>query len=238
MVQDTLKKTSENPLYIQLMTRIRNDITSGVYPSGARVPSEQELCDTYGVSRVTVRKAMLDLVQEGLLVRRQGKGTFVAEKRIQRDLQQITSFTAACRLAGYVPDTRLVSVQWDEATEEDVDKLRVARGSRVLEITRLRYADHTPVALEINRFVEAYAYLQNRDLTRSIYDALALEGASPSTSEHLISLGHATPQVARHLQCEVGEALLLLDEVVYNQHGETMYNGRQWIRGDKFTFRI
>ena len=56
---------------------MKNDIVAGVYPAGGRIPSEQVLCDTYGVSRVTVRKAMLDLVQEGLLVRRQGKGTFV-----------------------------------------------------------------------------------------------------------------------------------------------------------------
>ena len=82
-----LEKKSQSPLYQQLMTRLKNDITAGVYPAGARIPSEQLLCDTYGVSRVTVRKAMLDLVQEGLLVRRQGKGTFVAEERIQRDLQ-------------------------------------------------------------------------------------------------------------------------------------------------------
>ena len=97
-VQDKpLEKKSQSPLYQQLMTRLKNDILAGVYPSGARIPSEQLLCETYGVSRVTVRKAMLDLVQEGLLVRKQGKGTFVADERIQRDLLQITSFSAACR---------------------------------------------------------------------------------------------------------------------------------------------
>lgn len=85
-VQDKpLEKKSQSPLYQQLMARLKNDILAGVYPSGARIPSEQLLCETYGVSRVTVRKAMLDLVQEGLLVRRQGKGTFVADERIQRD---------------------------------------------------------------------------------------------------------------------------------------------------------
>ena len=76
-----LEKKSQSPLYQQLMTRLKNDIVAGVYPAGGRIPSEQVLCDTYGVSRVTVRKAMLDLVQEGLLVRRQGKGTFVAEEK-------------------------------------------------------------------------------------------------------------------------------------------------------------
>lgn len=85
MQDKPLEKKSQSPLYQQLMARLKNDILAGVYPSGARIPSEQLLCETYGVSRVTVRKAMLDLVQEGLLVRRQGKGTFVADERIQRD---------------------------------------------------------------------------------------------------------------------------------------------------------
>lgn len=101
MQDKPLEKKSQSPLYQQLMARLKNDILAGVYPSGARIPSEQLLCETYGVSRVTVRKAMLDLVQEGLLVRRQGKGTFVADERIQRDLLQITSFSAACRQNGH-----------------------------------------------------------------------------------------------------------------------------------------
>ena len=84
MQEQFLEKKSQSPLYQQLMTRLKNDIVAGVYPAGGRIPSEQVLCDTYGVSRVTVRKAMLDLVQEGLLVRRQGKGTFVAEEKIRR----------------------------------------------------------------------------------------------------------------------------------------------------------
>ena len=73
MQDKPLEKKSQSPLYQQLMARLKNDILAGVYPSGARIPSEQLLCETYGVSRVTVRKAMLDLVQEGLLVRRQGR---------------------------------------------------------------------------------------------------------------------------------------------------------------------
>lgn len=67
MQEQFLEKKSQSPLYQQLMTRLKNDIVAGVYPAGGRIPSEQVLCDTYGVSRVTVRKAMLDLVQEGLL---------------------------------------------------------------------------------------------------------------------------------------------------------------------------
>ena len=108
-----LEKKSQNPLYQQLMRRLQNDVAAGAYPPGGRIPSEQVLCDTYGVSRVTVRKAMLDLVQEGLLVRKQGKGTFVADARLKRDLQHITSFSDACRGMGRTAGSRLVELRRD-----------------------------------------------------------------------------------------------------------------------------
>lgn len=233
-----LEKKSQSPLYQQLMSRLKNDIMAGVYPAGARIPSEQLLCDTYGVSRVTVRKAMLDLVQEGLLVRRQGKGTFVAEERIQRDLQQVTSFSAACRQMGHVAGARLVSAELQEATAEDCEKLGLAPGSRVVEICRVRTCDEDPVMLEINRFPEHYAFLLKESAESSLYALLGSRGVKPASAVHDISLGHATPMAARHLGCNPGDALLLLDELVLNQHGEPLHLSRQWIRGDKYTFRI
>lgn len=232
-----LEKRSQSPLYQQLMSRLKNDILAGVYAAGARIPSEQVLCDTYGVSRVTVRKAMLDLVQEGLLVRRQGKGTFVAGERIQRDLQQITSFTDACREKGHQPGTRLISAEWSPVTAEDVEKLGVAQGTQVVEMIRLRLCDEEPVMLEINRFPARYAFLLE-EAVESLYAVLLSHGVKPASAVHDISLGHATPLVSRHLGCGQGDALLLLDETVLDQHGEPLHLSRQWIRGDKYTFRI
>ena len=238
MQDKPLEKKSQSPLYQQLMTRLKYDILAGVYPSGARIPSEQLLCDTYGVSRVTVRKAMLDLVQEGLLVRRQGKGTFVADERIQRDLHQITSFSAACRQNGHAAGTKLISITMEEATQEDVERLSAAPGSRVVELCRLRLCDGEPVMLEINRFPERYAFLMDEALDGSLYDLLRRRGIVPTSAVHDISLGHATPLVSRHLGTAQGDALLLLNELVMDQHGEPMHLSRQWIRGDKYTFRI
>ena len=233
-----LEKKSQSPLYQQLMSRLKNDIMAGVYPAGARIPSEQLLCDTYGVSRVTVRKAMLDLVQEGLLVRRQGKGTFVAEERIQRDLQQVTSFSDACRQMGHQASARLVTAEMQEADAEDCEKLGLAMGESVVEICRVRLCDDEPVMLEINRFPQQYAFLLEESAESSLYALLSARGVKPATAVHDISLGHATPMVARHLGCNQGDALLLLDELVMDQHGEPLHLSRQWIRGDKYTFRI
>ncbi|MEG0048525.1 MAG: GntR family transcriptional regulator [Clostridia bacterium] len=238
MQEMPLEKKSQSPLYQQLMTRLKNDIIAGAYPAGGRIPSEQLLCQTYGVSRVTVRKAMLDLVQEGLLVRRQGKGTFVASERIQRNLSQITSFSGACIERGHRASAKLILCQLETATADDVEQLQVSPDSRVLELCRLRLSDDEPIMLETNRFPERYAFLRDENVEGSLYEQLRRHGIIPSSAVHDISLGHATPFVSKHLGTAQGDALLLLNELVLDQHGEPLHVSRQWIRGDKFTFRI
>ncbi len=233
-----LEKKSQSPLYQQLMHRLKNDISAGVYPCGGRIPSEQVLCDTYGVSRVTVRKAILDLVQEGLLVRKQGKGTFVAGERLRRDLKHVTSFTEACAQRGHRADTRLISAQLVPAAKEDAQLLELPEGAQLLELCRLRLCNGEAVMLEINHFPERYAFLKEEAAEGSLYACLQRHGVIPASAQHDISLGHATPFVSKHLDTEVGDALLLLDETVLDQHGVPLHLSRQWIRGDKFTFRI
>ena len=103
---------------------------------------------------------------------------------------------------------------------------------------RLRLCDNEPVMLEINRFPQRYAFLADEADECSLYELLQKHGVVPASAVHDISLGHATPYVSRHLGTAQGDALLLLDELVLDQHGEPLHLSRQWIRGDKYTFRI
>lgn len=95
--------TNAEPLYRQLMARIRDDVSSGVYPAESQIPSEQEMCAHYGVSRVTVRRAISELTDEGILRKQQGKGTFVCTPKLCRDLRDINSFHECCRMQGVTP---------------------------------------------------------------------------------------------------------------------------------------
>ena len=149
-----------------------------------------------------------------------------------------TSFTDSCEARGHHAEARPISCQWEEPTAEDCEKLGVAPDGRVLELCRLRLCDGDPVMLEVNRFPEEYALLADEPVERSLYEFLRAHGVIPSSAIHDISMGHATPFVSKHLHTEVGDALLVLDEMVLNQHGEPLHLSRQWIRGDKFTFRI
>lgn len=238
MKKQILITESYSPLYKQLMQKIRSDIAAGVYPVHSRIPSEQELCDTYQVSRVTVRKALAELTQEGLLKRHQGKGTFVDTPRLCKDLKDVNSFHDACRLRGCEPGTRVLHVQMVHAEEEDVRDLLVKEGDMILEIVRLRLADGSPVMLETNRFPGQYAFLMEEDLTGSLYRILESHGVETAQAMHEISLSYATAAQARQLEVGAGDALMQLREVIYDQHQRPLHTSRQFIRGDRFTFRI
>jgi GntR family transcriptional regulator len=139
---------------------------------------------------------------------------------------------------GRAAASRVVELKRETARPDDVERLRVPEGAQVLELCRLRLCDDEPVMLEYNRFSVDFAFLEKESLTGSLYDLLRAHGHIPTRATHDISLGHAPPAVARYLGTQPGEALMLLDETVYDQSGRPLHVSRQWIRGDKFTFRI
>ena len=238
MKRQILVSESHSPLYKQLMQKLRSDIASGVYPVHSRIPSEQELCETYQVSRVTVRKALAELSQEGLLKRHQGKGTFVGIPRLCKDLKDVNSFHDACRMMGCTAGTRVIHAQWTHITEEDKADLMCGEDEQVVEIVRLRLADDMPVMLETNRFPASYAYLLEADLTGSLYAFLQEKGIEAAQAVHEISLSYASASQAKLLEVNAGDALLNLREIIYDQYGRPLHTSKQLIRGDRFTFRI
>lgn len=239
MKNQALISDSSSPLYKQLIARLRSDITAGIYPVHSRIPTEQELCSTYQVSRVTVRKALLELTQEGLLKRHQGKGTFVSIPRIRRDLRDINSFNDTCRMMHCTPSSQLLHASVIAATQEDRTELLLdSEEKQVIEIVRLRLADGIPVMLECNHFPVSFNWLLEKDLHDSLYTLLAAHGFEASQATHDISLCYATTTQARHLDVSAGDALLSLHEVIFDQTGRPLHTSQQFIRGDRFTFRI
>ena len=237
MKHPVLETESASPLYRQLMQKLRADMAAGVYPAHSRIPSEQALCESYGVSRVTVRKALSELTREGLLQRQQGKGTFVCAPRLKRDLRDVSSFHEACRLVGRKPGTRVIHAQLVRADAEDMEKLRCEE-NQVLEIVRLRLADGLPVMIETNRFPLDFSWLMQKRLSGSLYAMLEDHGFIAHRGIHEISLTYATAAQARLLTVDTGAALMQLDQVIYDQNDQPLHTSHQVIRGDRFTFRI
>ena len=233
-----LQSDSSSPLYHQLMQRLLEDIERGTYPVGSRIPPEHQLEELYKVSRVTVRRALAELTVDGLLEKKQGKGTFVSTPRISQDLKSIHSFHDACKQNGFQGSTTVVYVREKEADTADIEELNLRTGDRVLETLRICSADGVPVVLERNHFSMAYSYLENENLSGSLYNVLRDYGIEPRQATHDISMAYATENQAKMLDVEPGAPLMRLHEVVYDQKGRPLHNSLQLIRGDRFVFRI
>ena len=233
-----LQAESFSPLYHPLMQRIRGDIERGVYPTGSRIPPEHELEKLYQVSRVTVRRALSELTSEGLLERKQGKGTFVATPRGGLPLKNLHSFHDSCKLNRVKPSIDVIHVRETEAGAEAAEGLNISRGSRVLEILRVCRADGVPVVLERNHFSMAYAWLQDQDLSGSLYNILREYGVEPKLALHDVSLRFADRDEAELLETEEGTPLICLHEVIYDQRGRPLHTNIQLIRGERFVFTI
>ncbi len=114
----SLDNTISTPLFQQLAATLRAAIDAGEYPPGSRPPTENELCERYSVSRVTVRKALDELSQGEFLVRKPGKGTFVAEKKIQRKLDGVLSYTNMCYMMGYQPGAKTIKITLEQPRDQ------------------------------------------------------------------------------------------------------------------------
>ena len=170
------------PLYQQVMDDLKGEIARGVYPAGSRIPAEMELAKSYGVGRVTVRRAIEELSRAGYLNRQQGRGTFVCAPKLKRKIRQkgdVQSFTEGCAANDMVPGARLVSRTVVAATHEDAAFFGVEPGCELIVVERVRTADGIPVMLENNAFVLAdHPYLQtlaDEDLTDNSIFALVAE---------------------------------------------------------------
>ena len=233
-----LLNTSSSPLYHQLKQRIAGDIEKGNYPVGSRIPPEHELENIYQVSRVTVRRALAELTAEGYLERKQGKGTFVSEPVLNRNIKSIHSFHDSCRKEGIRAGTKVISISKKPADDADCHDLNLENGDYVVETVRVWYADGIPVALETNHFPIAYAYLENENLAGSLYQVLRQYGIEPDHAIHEISLTFATDRDAELLDIRAGDPLIRLREVVYDQKGRPLHNSNQMICGNRYTARI
>jgi len=233
-----LRKDDLTPLYRQVIKRILALMEDGTCLQGSRIPNETELCERFGVSRITVRRAVEELVSQGYLEKKQGKGTFVTSPGESIDLREVSSFHEACRRRGSKASTKVIHVKLVPAETRDTEDLRLLENQKVVETYRVRYSDNIPIMIEINHFTTAYSYLTECDLGGSLYNVLREYGVEPTKAVHDISLANADAAAAVRLNVPVGSPLLYLEEVIYDQKGRPLHNSRQWIRGDKFTFRI
>lgn len=208
-------------------------------PEGAALPTERELCERYEVSRGTVRSVLQRLETEQRIYRRQGRGTFVAQAKIEQRLG-LTSHTEEMRASGLRPSSKLIDVSRLAAPPDVAAPLELPANSEVLKIERLRLADGDPIALEVlylnaERFDGITASL-GEDV--SVYQLLYSEyGVELASAEETIEAVMAGPREARLLGCVMPTALLQLTRLTVDSRGRPVEYVRSVYRADRFRFR-
>ena len=235
-----LKQDAITPLYVQLMEELETSIRNGVYKPGDKIMTEAEMAKEYGVSLITVRKAVGSLMEKGLVMRKQGKGTFVTKPKYSRNMKKLQSFTEMCEQIGVKPGAQVLENRLIMADKKVADRLGIEPGSNVVYISRLRLADGEPVQVEKSYFPLKYAFLLEEDLNNgSMFECLKEKaGAKVASSEKMIELCRATAEEAALMDVKKGDYLLFVKSTAYDENGEPMYAGIQLINGDRFSLYV
>jgi DNA-binding GntR family transcriptional regulator len=228
------------PLYYQLKLHIESQIRAGIWQPGDQVPSESLLGEKFHISRTTVRQALGELVNQGLLTRIQGKGTFVAHPRIRQRLTRLTGFTEDYEARLMKPASQLLRQQREPALSRIASALRIREGTPVIVLERLRLADDLPMAVEISHLREDLfpSFNAQEFPGGSLYAYLAENFNTIPTTAHQDMEAIACPQPkARLLGISKGGPVLHIYRTTFDQFRRPFEQVESFYRGDRYVFQ-
>jgi GntR family transcriptional regulator len=235
-----LRRDSPDPLYFQIKQLLIAEMNSGRLQPNQRLPSERELSEQFQVGRMTVRHALLELMHEGKIYTRMGKGTFVHAAKIEQPLHALTGFSQDVRSRGGQPSSRVLEAKVLPANPGVEHALRIPPGAEVITLSRLRLSDGMPMALETAHLPFAlFPNLLAHDFAaESLYEVLKKDyGVTLVHAEQSIEAALASPDEIELLSLQPPAAILRMERLTYNQAGQPMEYVRSAYRGDRYKFR-
>ncbi|MFT4043103.1 MAG: GntR family transcriptional regulator [Gordonia sp. (in: high G+C Gram-positive bacteria)] len=225
------------PKHEQLRTRLERLCLEELSPGDA-LPSERQLCVDHGVSRITVRNAIGQLVDAGLLVRIRGKGTFVAERHVRSQLH-LASFHEDMKRLGLTPTTVVLFVRKESPPPKTAVALGLRASDRAFHVRRLRLADGVPIAVDDAWYnASALPGLDRLDLSGSIYTALSEHYRMPiDHAEQTVGAAEASDTVATLLGIQQGASVLVFDRVSYSSE-VPLEHAKSWYRADRYELQM
>lgn len=229
-----------SPIYIQIHNDIKRAIEAGKWAVGDRIPSERELSRDFDVSRMTLRQAIQTLVDEGILERQVGSGTYVANQKVQEKMSGVTSFTDLMLAQGKQPSSKTISYHVMNPSLSEAEKLKLGEDDVVLRMERIRYGDDMPICFEVatvpDRLVKG---LNKKEVTSSLYRALEdKKKLIPGKAQQTVSAMSASERIAEYLKIKRGDAILRLRQVTYLQDGTPFEYVRTQYVGERFEFYL
>ena len=229
------------PLYYQLETILRRRILAGDFPLDGPLPSEEALGQEYEVSRITVRQALASLEQEGLILRKRGKGTFLAAKALVLEKPKLTGSMEDLILMGMRTSTKILSVSIVEPPENIKNRLEVGAGEQVHRIEKVRFVEQDPFSYVINYLPSRIGEKINLDHLKIKPLLMVLEedlGIRVNEADQTIEATVADALVAPLLALRVGDPLLKVERTVYDVKEKPVEYVSVLYRADKYFFNV
>ncbi len=236
-----IDKEAPLPLYHQVREALLALITEGELQEGSVIPTERQIGEKLQVSRITVRRAIDELVREGYLVTQQGKGTFVARPKIDRRMTQMKSFSEQMLEEGHRPGSQLLSLRHEKATQHVATALRIQDDGWVWVVERLRYADDEPICISVTYLnLPLEETLTPAELQRetSLWTILEKKGIRLKRTEVTIHAISAGEREAELLNIELGNPLLLVEGTVFTADEIPIEYHEMYNRGDRYKYSI
>ena len=229
-----LGSESRAPLYQQMQDALRQAISAQSLKPQEALPPERDIAAEFGVSRITVRKALDGLVSDGLLTRRQGAGTFVAG-RVEKQFSKLTSFSEDMASRGRSPRSEWIMQTESVVNSDESLTLGLSPGSRVYRFHRIRYADEQPMALEYST-IPGFGLPGLEVVGTSLYEALDAAGNRPVRALQRLRAVLFTPEQAELLGVAVGAPGLFIERRGFLEDGRAIEMTHSWYRGDAYDF--
>jgi GntR family transcriptional regulator len=232
-----LDKNSFTPLYFQIQTQLMKMIESGQLRVGDPLPSEEELSRIHGVSRMTSRQALQALKNQGFASRHKGKGSFVLQPKVEKDITHLSGFTAEMSALGLKASSKVLDSRIVPAPAEIASRLQIEVGAAAFQLNRLRFADSLPVAIEELWLPAAqFAGIEKLDFAKSsLYQTLRERyGIRVGSADEILEARSASKQEAALLDVAPRSSLLVISRTLVSVEGRPIETARSIYRGDRY----
>lgn len=229
-----------DPLWIQAANLVKEEIAKGNLRPGMRLPPERELCLRLNISRVTLRKALGELVREGMVNSSHGRGWYVNGTPPRKEWpNSLESFTETASRMGLVASSRVLRAETVAATLDEAEELSIAPGTPMFHLERVRLLSGVPIAVDLTRIPLSLAPdLPAADFsTASFYDKVSAAGVQLRRADSTIEARPADEDVARHLDLGVGKPVLVMRQLVVDDTERPLFASTITYNGERYRLR-